>query len=386
MENSRGPTGSAALPAHAVPLAEMDEAWRAVSAGERLAEVRRAARALRERVLESGKVACVRTFDVSPAPYATRFGFAGAARSPVPYLVITNRVNVVQFETLDGELKTLLFNPTDAERSQRTPVFRAFTRGPLGRIVEWAASLLPRPKPWERLAGLGLAPEDVDYVAFDHLHTQDLRAVMGTDAPTPDEETPLRPWFPRAKLLVWRPEMEILRDVHPLQRYWYVPDCLTGVDPARIVPVERDLLLGRGVALVRTPGHTVGNWSLVLNTDSGVWAVSENGIACDAYAPEASAIPGLRGYARRMNEEVVLNSNTLELRNEQYTSMILEKTLVDRCKDNPDFYQHFPSSELTPTPLTPGLAPTYRHKAISSGEPRPAQARPAAPSASPQAA
>jgi hypothetical protein len=56
--------------------------------------------------------------------------------------------------------------------------------------------------------------------------------------------------------------------------------------------------------------------------------------------------------------------------------MVLERTLVSRCRENPHFYQHFPSSELTPSPLTPGLAPTYRHRAITSGQPRPAASQP----------
>jgi hypothetical protein len=47
---------------------------------------------------------------------------------------------------------------------------------------------------------------------------------------------------------------------------------------------------------------------------------------------------------------------------------VLEKALVDRSRDAPDFYQHLPSSELTATPLTPGLSPTHRVGGIESGE------------------
>ena len=140
--------------------------------------------------------------------------------------------------------------------------------------------------------------------------------------------------------------------------------------PDRVVACDGDLLLGQGAALVRTPGHTVGNWSLVISTDNGVWAVSENGVACDSYAPEASKIPGLAKHARRFGVEVVLNSNTLEGRNEQYTSMVLEKALVDPSRDDPAFCQHLASSELTATPFTPGLSPTHRHGGIESGEVR----------------
>jgi hypothetical protein len=47
---------------------------------------------------------------------------------------------------------------------------------------------------------------------------------------------------------------------------------------------------------------------------------------------------------------------------------VLEKALADRSRAAPDFYQHCPSSELTSTPFTPGLSPTYRVGGIESGE------------------
>jgi hypothetical protein len=349
-----------------IPLPELDDVWRAPSAGERLDRVRALAPRFRERVLASGRVAGLRTFDVTALPYPTTFAFAGAARSPLPYIVMTNRVNVVQFEDSDRKMRVLLFNPTDVERSAKTPFF-ADLRSRMGEAISTRLlSLLKKPTPAERLAALGLRPEDVDYIAFDHMHTQDVRGLLGTGAAKDGERLPAV--FPNAKLLIWRPELDIFRALHPLQRPWYIPEGVRHVSADRIVVCDGDVLLGKGVALMRTPGHTVGNWSLVVSTDNGVWAVSENGVAADAYAPEASRIPGLRRHAHREGIEVILNSNTLEGRNEQYTSMVLEKLVVDRCRDNPDFYQHFSSSELTATPLTPGLSPTYRHGGIESGE------------------
>lgn len=355
------PTGyhpATALPEHVEVLPELDLAWRAPSAGERLLAVRRAAPRLRERVLASGRVTCARTFDISPLPYPTRFAFAGAALSPVPYVLMTNRGNLVQFATSAGP-KTLLWNPTDAARSAKTPFFADLTAdlGPrLGRLVQ---DHLRRPTAVESLRALGVRPEDVDYIAFDHLHTQDLRGLLGT------AEAPAA--FPNARLLIQRAELSILNALHPFQRPWFLEGAITGVAQDRFLVTSDDLLLGEGVALIRTPGHTAGNWSLVINTDRGVWAVSENGVACDSYAPEASAIPGVRRFARDNGLEVILNSNTLEGRNEQYTSMILEKALVDACPDNPAFCQHLSSSELTKSLLTPGLSPTYAHGGVSSG-------------------
>src|SRR5262249_30205487 len=75
-------------------------------------------------------------------PYPTRFGLGGVARSPLPIVVMTNRVNVVQFDTDDGP-KTLLFNPTDYERSAETPYFARIRRkmGALGDLL-----MVKRPK------------------------------------------------------------------------------------------------------------------------------------------------------------------------------------------------------------------------------------------------
>jgi hypothetical protein len=360
---------TAKLPEHALRLHELDEAWRATSAGERLDQVRRAAPGLRDRIAGSGTVISVRTFDLAPLPYPTAFAFGGAATSPVPYVMMTNRMNVVQFATEDAGIKTLLFNPTDVPRSAETPFFAAL-RGRMGAgLSGFVMARLKRPSAVEHLVTIGLRPEDVDYIAFDHLHTQDVRGHLGTARGKGHGEE-VRAIFPRAKLLAWKPELDVFRALHPLQRPWYVAAGLAGVPADRLIACDGDVLLGKGVALVRTPGHTVGNWSLVVHTDNGMWAVSENGIACDAYAPEASRIPGLRGYARREGVDVVLNSNTLEGRNEQYTSMILEKALVDRSRAAPDFFQHCPSSELTATPFTPGLSPTHFFGGIQSGEVR----------------
>jgi hypothetical protein len=346
------------------PLRDLDDAWRASSAGERLLLVRTRGIALREKIQASGRVTCVRTFDLMTFPYPTRYAFAGAASSRLPYVFMTNRMQVVQYETAAGERRTLLFNPTDIVRSAETPYFVELRRTIGKRLGDSLASwvLARKKKAHEHLATIGVKPEDVDFIAFDHMHTQDVRGLLG------GEGAP-QAVYPRAKLLVSKAELDIFRAIHPLQRYWYVKDGVRGVPAERIVALDGDTLLGRGVALVRTPGHTVGNWSLVLNTASGIWAVSENGVACDSYSPQASRISGIARFARRNELEVILNHNSVEGRNEQYTSMVLEKTLVDRCADA-DWVQHFSSSELTSVPLAPGLGPTYRHGAIASGEPR----------------
>src|SRR6185503_3160534 len=101
--------------------------------------------------------------------------------------------------------------------------------------------------------------------------------------------------------------------------------------------LDHDVKLGEGVALVRTPGHTQGNHSIVVRTTEGLMVTSENGVSADCYAPLKSRIPGLRSYARRTGMEVVLNGNTLEGALDQYISMVQEKELAGPSRRDPDF-------------------------------------------------
>lgn len=349
----------ASLPDDLVRLPELDAAWAEASAGPRLAAVRRGARRLGDRLRAQGPARCVRTADVATFPYPTGFGFAGAARALAPFAFLRNRVQLVQVEA-SGRLVTILVNPTDPARSSAAPFFaRMIARygETLSRKVFGAVHAdLP-----SILAAWGVRPEDVDYVTFDHLHVQDLRGLL---APGPTGKA----FLPRARLLAQAAELATLAELHPLQRSWYIPEALDGVPADRIVALDGDHALGAGFALIRTPGHTRGNHSPAVVTARGVWTISENGIAVDAYAPMTSRIRGLAHHARETGEEVILNANTREDTLAQYTSMILEKTLADAVPDRPELPQHFPSSELVAHPLAPGLAPTYTHGAITHGE------------------
>jgi hypothetical protein len=249
---------------------------------------------------------------------------------------------------------TILVNPTDPERSSAAPYFaRMLARyGALSqRLLATTHSTIPA-----ALAGWGIDPAAVDYVTFDHLHVQDVRGLLAPGG-----------LLPRARLLVQRGELDTLAGLHPLQAEWYIPDALAGIADDRIVALDGDYAIGGGFALVRTPGHTTGNHSLVVVTDRGAWTISENGICVDAYAPGISRIRGVASHARDQGVEVILNANTREHSLDQYTSMVLEKTLADRVDDRPELPQTFPSSELVGHLLAPGLTPTYSHGAITHG-------------------
>lgn len=339
----------------------LDRVHATTQPGEALRTARQAALDLRGDLQGSGMPDHVSSHDLVTLPYPTRFGLWRAPVSPSPFLFITNRLVVVRWTESDGTRRTLLFEPSDVELDANTPYFAALRAAAPAGIADRLAT--EHGTVVDRVRELGIDPDEVDYVAFDHLHTQDVRRLIGTTKPQDDlpDDAPGDGWFPNARLVVQRTELEAMRDLHPLQRPWYQPETYVDLDPERLLPIDGDRLLGPGVAIVRTPGHATGNQTLLLHTSSGIWALSENVVATECLTPEHSRIPGVAGWTRRWSQEVVLNANTLETTAAQYNSCVLEKTVVDRVDARPDFLQFFPTSELTASPLSPGTAPTFVH-------------------------
>jgi len=340
-------------------IPDLDEAWAVSRHGPQLRAVRRQAERLRERFVSGPRCVSVRTLPLSTLAYPTRYAFWAAAIAPAPFVIMTHRCVLVQF-LCKGELKNLLFNPTDVQAAKATPFFARLIETLGTRISDAFAGKFDPVEP--QLARLGLRPEDIDYVAFDHFHTQDLRGLLGTE----DGLRTAR--FPNAKLLAPRSEWEDWDDLHPMQKAWFVRDGKMGVRMNDVILTDGDYVLGDGVMLLRTPGHTSGNQTLFLNTESGVWGISENGTCADNWSPLESRIKGLAFLCKKQDLDVVLNANTPELAALQYTSMILERTIVDRVRRAPAFVQMFPSSEVTPSVLSPGLTPSLLHRAITHGE------------------
>jgi hypothetical protein len=351
-------------PAVGTPLDTYRAVDRRAPYGTQLRQARAASAAFRSELASTGTPASVSTHDLVSLPYPVRFGLWRSALTPTPYLCITNRMLVVRWP--DGDrTRTLVFEPSDYELGEFTPYFaRLGAQTPdvvEKRIVTKHGTVL------EHLASLGIDPAEVDYLAFDHLHTQDVRRWLGTTTPQADLSpvAPVEPAFPNAQLLVQRTELEALRELHPLQLAFYQPATYTDLRPESVVAVDGDVLLGPGVALLATPGHTLGNQTLALNTSTGIWAVSENALAAECLVPEHSRIPGVRRMSERWQREVVLNSNTPEALADQYCSIVLEKSLVDVSAADPRFPQFLPSSELTAARWAPGARPTFAHRGIA---------------------
>ncbi|GAA4728143.1 hypothetical protein GCM10023350_09110 [Nocardioides endophyticus] len=336
--------------------------------GARLRALRTAAADFKSEFLTTGKPDYVETFDLTGVPYPTKFGLWRAAVTPAPLLKITNRLTVIRWTETGGRVRTLLFEPSDGRLGANTPylvkLYNSLPKQIRDREITTHATVK------SVLANLGIKPQDVDYLAFDHLHTQDVRRWIGTTTPQPDlsPDAPVEPYFPNAKLLVQRYELEAMADLHPLQVPWYQPETYRDLRPEGLLPLDGDVLLGPGVAFLSTPGHAYGNHSLVLNTDTGVWVMSENVIAAEAMTPEHSKIPGLARWARSIGQEVILNANTIETTAEQYNSIIIEKAIADPAQADPRFLQFFPTSELTGLFLNPGTKPTFSHLHLKHGQ------------------
>ncbi len=342
-------------------ITEFDEAYAEERLrGRRLALMREGALAFRRRFAAGEQVRAVRTLDLASTPYPTRFAFHGTARAPLtPMIMMVNRLLVVQFRDFGGALRTFCWEPTDPDGSAQAPFYAQLDatndRYP-DAVARWRRGLFNAEYRTTEaaLAECGLRPADVDLASFDHLHVQDPRLVA--------------PHLPNATFLAQQEELDTFASMHPMTWYWYVEGGMDGVDLSRWAALDGDYELGHGIAIVRTPGHTDGNHSLVLNTPSGVWVSSENGVAVDNWQPELSKIPGVAKAAAAQRREVIFNANTLEDSVDQYDSMVKEKTIAGPSARGGGWLNILPSTELAPLRRQWPVVPTFHQGGLQHGE------------------
>ena len=336
----------------------------------RLDNIRQAAKDFRRELLAQSRVLYYQSFELVRVPYPTKYAYLNAYRGLSPFLHLCNRLFVIQFKSSEG-VKTLLVSPSDWENQRETPFFDRLNKsaGPLAGVAESLIFKKTATVP-ERLKEIGLDPAEVDYISYDHLHTQNVRRWLGADGQPAV--------FPNAKLLVFRAEWESTQALIPWQSQWYCPKGIAGVPMDKVVLLDHDVFLGEGVALVRTTGHTIGNHSIVAHTEGGVFVTSENGVALDAYVPALSRVPGVADYARVTGAEVVLNGNTLEYAVDQYLSMVQEKEIAGPSQADERVPNLAPSSESAGYWLFPQTAPTLVRGELRYGSLQRTQKVPAA--------
>src|ERR1044072_9291936 len=106
------------------PFSEVDEPTATWPRGDRPAAIREAAAEFRARfATPENRTRGVRTVDIASAGYPLKFAFGGAAKGPNPYINIINRLQVIQFEDSNGELRTLAYEPTVPEGPAEAPYY-----------------------------------------------------------------------------------------------------------------------------------------------------------------------------------------------------------------------------------------------------------------------
>ena len=96
----------------------------------------------------------------------------------------------------------------------------------------------------------GLVPRDIDIVINTHLH---------------DDHCGSNALFDSADCYIQFKELEACKTPHPLD-YRYDPDFIDGL---KLMPVEGDTQVVRGVDLFLTPGHTPGSQTVRISTAAG---------------------------------------------------------------------------------------------------------------------
>jgi hypothetical protein len=354
------------------PISHFSNSRESLSPQERLKQVQYQARTFVEDLkMVNQQVQYLQVFDLVSVPYAVKSAFGKATTLLNPYLYVTHRFVVMQFETHAGN-KTLLFSPSNSKNKK--PLAKASALSGLRikglRINSLRASAKQLLKPWltprhntveSALKSVGIPPEKIDFICYSNLQNQDLRKWLGSH----EQDA----YFPNAKLLVMHQEWEAIKDLLPLQSQNYHPDGVDGIESNKIIPLHSSIMLGDSVALVQTPGKTQGNQSLVVNTDHGISVFSHNGIAVDNYSPEYSTIYGLADYSAETNMAVIPNGRAPELSLDQYISMILEKTIADRNHGDIRFNNVIPVAELSARWQPFALSPTLSFGEMRQGEP-----------------
>ncbi|MBX3183602.1 MAG: hypothetical protein KIT72_05720 [Polyangiaceae bacterium] len=330
------------------PLTTLEAAWQVQGHLARLRAVQASASQLGEAITSGPRVIAVRTLPLFTLLYP-RAEALGAVGASLPHVLLTRRCVLVQF-LQRGQPKTLLFNPSDPTAPSRAPFFQRQAAGAalMRRTLERRFEPLG-----EQLQGLGLSPGSIDYLAFNHLELEDVRQAV-------DE-------FREATLLAPESEWEDTTQVHPAARAWQVPQGAAGVPRDRVQLTAGDVMLGDGVYLIRTPGRTRGHQTLILSTASGVWGVSANGVTTDSWSPLDSQLRGLARACRQRGLDVAPSASVLSCGADQHASMVLERSLVSRAPHAPAFVQLLPASELTASPIAPGLSPTVTLGGIHCG-------------------
>lgn len=325
------------------PLTDFVAAWQQATSVLRLSALRDHATRLHQQLLQQPPVSCFKSADLYRDLYPISQAYSGVYSGlslTVPYVHLLKRLWIIQFTDFSGALKTLLFSPSDNHDPLQTALFQRFNaRLPryLRRLSK--AAIAPSYQSVESALGeLGVRPEQIDYISYNHLQGQHIAHWLAL--------------FPQAKLLVHEQELS---------------QCSEQLAPEKLQVFTDSIYLGEGLALVHSPGVSDGHHVLVARVADGVCVITGNGVGADAYAPEHSRIKAVRRYAEQHELEVIVNRRQHMAVDTHYAAMVMEKTLAG-SSHHPDFPNCAYSGEATPYWLMPGFSVSFLHGLDDFGE------------------
>lgn len=110
------------------PISHFSHSRESLSPQERLKQVQfQAKNFVEDFKMVNQQVEYMQTFDLISVPYLVRSAFGNSTRLFNPYLYVTNRLMVLQFDTPSG-LKIMLFSPSDINGNVETPHFQNMRR------------------------------------------------------------------------------------------------------------------------------------------------------------------------------------------------------------------------------------------------------------------
>ncbi len=151
----------------------------------------------------------------------------------------------------------------------------------LGTVGEITARMGGTGRVVEALAHVGIEPGDVDVVVLTHIH---LDHAGGTIR---EEAEGVRPVFPRARHLLHRKDLELVRRIAP-QAPLFDLTVLSLERLGLLEAVEGDRRVNDHVRLVHTPGHTPGSQSALVVSGTDRAILTGDAIAHPAHLTEPS--------------------------------------------------------------------------------------------------
>lgn len=344
--------GGDVLGAGVETLCVLEEARRVQPAGARARALRRAGERLGDRLRSEGAIARrIEVLAIERVPCPASVAFDGALRVPIAWTTLERRMLFVEIE-IGGATQRVVVDPVEPGAWMRTPWGAWFAETHPRRAKKMRRRTLDA-----AIASIGIERASIDIAVVTHLRGQDLGATIGTSRGD-GVAGPRASAFPRAAWIIGAFEWSSAIDPHDDERPHLVRGGMDRLDEARVTRIDRDLALGTGAALIRTPGLTPGHATFVARGPNGVLAWSSHGVAVDCWSPYHGRVPGLRARVRERDVECVTRSDVAS-RQDALTSMSLERAIVDRRRDQPAFHLVVPQQELVASTLLRPLASTF---------------------------